>query len=110
MQTFTKEDEFKYFSNSLRIICVAAVVMIVLRFRRLSITVTFLLFLILTLSIPAMFSSFGRRITSISQKFQVVSYVGQVATMLYVLKLLSVASEVGGILSTETATFASFEP
>jgi hypothetical protein len=30
--------------------------------------------------------------------------------VLYVLKFLSVASEVGGILSTETATFANFKP
>jgi hypothetical protein len=30
--------------------------------------------------------------------------------MLYVLKLHSVAAEVGGIFSTETATFADFEP
>jgi hypothetical protein len=29
--------------------------------------------------------------------------------MPYVLKLLSVASEVGGMLSTETATFAHFK-
>jgi hypothetical protein len=33
-----------------------------------------------------------------------------VCTMICVLKLLSVASEVGAILSIETATFANFEP
>jgi hypothetical protein len=32
-----------------------------------------------------------------------------VCAVLYVLKLLSVASEMGGILPTETATFVSFE-
>lgn len=92
---FHKEEECNYFSDSLHVICVVATSS--------SLDSSPLI------SLPFHIVSYMPKSTCQIFSELICFFCWPVCKMLHVMKLLSIAAEVGSILSIETATFENFE-